>query len=868
MFKQVIFTAFSAVVFVFPIPINAQTIEPSFPGIAEGIGTHFEITDSEYINATLNSSEEIDLRMESMPEIITMMIESVSSSTPSSQITISGFEPLTAYYKYQDNYHNLASFITDENGSYSYTQDLSESHFVFIQPRASTKFIKDDATGGDCSSIGNWDIAAKTCVLTVDVNETIQIDDGGITLDGDGYTITGNSTGYGVYLPPTTDVTVKNLNITNFSFGIFILASRNYNNNARNIIIGNTISNNNRGINLRFSSNSIISKNLISNNDIGILVDFYSENTIVTDNTFLNSGLRFSFSPNNKIYHNNFLNSSTFVYGEFNNLFDNGLSDGGNYWSDFDELAEGCDDANSDGFCDLPYVFDGGQDNYPWISQDGWKLAQKEVPLYTQIRSPYPSIQETESWYDLDYAAGIVGNYACGSKIYQCGCAITSSVMIARYYDITEAQERDVNPGEINEWLKNEPGGYVNGDVNWIAAAKYTDYGIRYEKTDKTTNNYTLLDEYLNKNQPVIAKANAGRGNINSQHFFVIDKKLVSTYGVKDPAWYNTSVLNEGASDSVNYIRDYENGFDGLRIYKKGNGLAQSAITIALGSPAELLITDYQGRKLGKDENNIEYSEIPEAWYFEDGFDDPFGQTSLSQERNKLIQILEPVDGEYQLQVIGTGEGDYTLQSSFYDVQGGINSQEFQSETAPDYIAKYDLLFNSSNSASTTIKLFDEIPPEAEIFFNLDTQELEIKGIDNTTVNPIVSIVEKNKEIIYQIEDEVGNTTKLYFEKIKQKGKEIKAKLEVIQYNDEEIIELEADFKYEWSLDKHTGEIKNLEQKLEVKNQFKIKAKYNHKKDETKIKIKLPDQEEQKQTLSGIVIIKLITKSGVLGFDY
>ncbi|MBI5147861.1 MAG: hypothetical protein HZA37_01780, partial [Parcubacteria group bacterium] len=45
------------------------------PGATEGEGTHFEITDSEYLNITLDSSETIKLSMESIPEMITMMID-------------------------------------------------------------------------------------------------------------------------------------------------------------------------------------------------------------------------------------------------------------------------------------------------------------------------------------------------------------------------------------------------------------------------------------------------------------------------------------------------------------------------------------------------------------------------------------------------------------------------------------------------------------------------------------------------------------------------------------------------------------------------------------------------------------------------
>lgn len=495
----------------------------------------------------------------------------------------------------------------------------------------------------------------------------------------------------------------------------------------------------------------------------------------------------------------------------------------------------------------------------------------KLVPLYTQVRSPYPSDEETFTWSELDYAKGPSGNYNCGSKIKNCGCAIASAVMIARYYDILETQGKDVNPGEINQWL-NDNDGYQNGNVNWISVAQYTGWKIKYEKTDTTISNYALLDEKLINSQPVIAYTTSTRGNIGRSHFFVINNKLTSTYNVKDPAWYNTKTLDESDSyqDKVlaqtAKIRDYENGFDGLRIYKKGDGIAQSAIIIALGSPAELLITDSQGRKIGKDNSGVEYNEIPNASYVEEGFNDPFGEDLAIQEKNKVIQILEPGNGRYELQVIGTGEGSYSLDFNFYDTQGSTTHQEFHSETAPTYIAQYDLLFNASNSASTTIELADEMPPEAEIVFNPTSQKLEIQGVDDITVHPTFSFIENEEGSIYQIQDEAENTTKLFFKKLKQEGKEIKTELEAMQYNNDPIIYTEADLKYEWSLNKD-GAIKELEQMIKSGDVFNIKATYNQQKSETEVKIKQGEQEEIEQTFPGLKIIKLITKSGGLGFS-
>ncbi len=155
--KFVFFLVLIFFTIIFPQFILAQEFKiPSIPGRIESTGTYFEIRDSEYLNITLKSTEEIKVVLESISEMVTMHLESAFGTT-STQINISGFAPQATYHKYEDNYHNHIAFTTDKNGNYSYTQDLSAPHFVFIQPRASTKFIKDDATGGDCSLIGIWE---------------------------------------------------------------------------------------------------------------------------------------------------------------------------------------------------------------------------------------------------------------------------------------------------------------------------------------------------------------------------------------------------------------------------------------------------------------------------------------------------------------------------------------------------------------------------------------------------------------------------------------------------------------------------------------------------------------------------------------
>ena len=70
-------------------------------GMIEGTGTAFELTDSDYLDLSLNSSEQIELRLESVPEMIVMNIEAAEGAS-STLLTLCGFTTSTTYYKYED----------------------------------------------------------------------------------------------------------------------------------------------------------------------------------------------------------------------------------------------------------------------------------------------------------------------------------------------------------------------------------------------------------------------------------------------------------------------------------------------------------------------------------------------------------------------------------------------------------------------------------------------------------------------------------------------------------------------------------------------------------------------------------------------
>jgi len=145
---------------------------------------------------------------------------------------------------------------------------------------ATSYFLRDDATGGSCSQIGVWDPGTKTCTLSNDMNNGIEIADNGLTLDGNGHTIYGPGSSYwpnyyGVYLSGKSGVTVRNVTLRNFYTGIKLVSS------SQNVITTNICSNNSEGLLVDQGSNdNQISANSLTNNWNGLDVNLSNGNQL------------------------------------------------------------------------------------------------------------------------------------------------------------------------------------------------------------------------------------------------------------------------------------------------------------------------------------------------------------------------------------------------------------------------------------------------------------------------------------------------------------------------------------------------------------------------------------------------------------
>jgi len=191
-----------------------------------------------------------------------------------------------------------------------------------------TKFIPGDTT------IGTWDAGSRIYTLTADVHETIQIDENDMILEGNGHRLTGSDT-YGVYFDKRTGVTVRNLTVEGFTYGIYVYSEKwplytPCDNVVTDVSVshcdhgvylthssGNTLANitasyNTHGIHLTYpSAHNILSNNVTSNNDNGIHLQ--SARNTVADNIASDNdcGIRVYGSSHDTLTNNTASNNET-----------------------------------------------------------------------------------------------------------------------------------------------------------------------------------------------------------------------------------------------------------------------------------------------------------------------------------------------------------------------------------------------------------------------------------------------------------------------------------------------------------------------------------------------------------------------------
>ncbi len=302
--------------------------------------------------------------------------------------------------------------------------------------------------------------------------------------------------------------------------------------------------------------------------------------------------------------------------------------------------------------------------------------------------------------------------------IYQWGCNLISGTMIINYFAAQQGKSFRTDPITLNNWMAHNltnnnlgyssgeprddnidaqnPDGHVNfqnpthvdtAEVNPDTLDQYAKANGIDMALDGTThygrnaNNDTLLNKAMCDLNPAMLAVN------NSGHFIDATGKTnvrsIDTWRIHDPL----------SSAPTNLLDSYSNQYNQLMIFKGAK--PRSAILLSLYSPAELIVTDPQGRRTGLDpRSGISYNEIPSSSYGQNFLASDVAPFSVME--SKSLYIDSPQDGPYTIDIIGTGNGTVGIGIAPVD-NNGDGQQTISTDTvAPGVDNAYKLNYSST----------------------------------------------------------------------------------------------------------------------------------------------------------------------------
>lgn len=305
-------------------------------------------------------------------------------------------------------------------------------------------------------------------------------------------------------------------------------------------------------------------------------------------------------------------------------------------------------------------------DNFKVTSLDDETVL--DVPYFSQNDQPWGPTE-------YDHSSSLLND----PTMNRWGCAVTSAAMVLNYHNITnfgtEYQDKNIDPGTLNEWLRNNNGyAYGRGKdgayayIYWNKVSELTKrlesigkapFSLEHKRFGKVDN--VIENLITNEKDPVILGVTNSK---TSGHFIVASGVSASTWSINDPEW-NYQTLE--AFNNTYYQADY---------YKPSH-TDLSYIVGVVNPDVHLLFEDSEGKKIGKILENgqlVEFKQISGATY---EYESPLSNPDNNDQEEKLgtgvnaFYLPQPKEGSYKVYISSVDENSlYTLNLQLFSATG------------------------------------------------------------------------------------------------------------------------------------------------------------------------------------------------------
>lgn len=318
------------------------------------------------------------------------------------------------------------------------------------------------------------------------------------------------------------------------------------------------------------------------------------------------------------------------------------------------------------------------------IGAEGNVVDPLDVPLF---------LQDSEPWGNYFYDGHTAEEATPGNRndMDELGCYTTSGAMIINYLAAEVGVAHRTDPGLLNAAAQGSGGysgtSFVPDFVNTYGEQHNIPIYFHGYLWGRNPANDQRIADYLAAGQPVILKIPA-QPNTPSGHF-------VAATGVTETAGGDlTFAINDPEYGATTLAEYHNNNYHSARLFGDTQK-NESALFVSGHSPIELVITDPLGRKSGYDpRTGTTLAEIPGATYGTVTFGPVDAATAEAEVEAREFHLGDPVEGTYVIEVIGTGDGAYTVHASAFRTGKSMDNREYAGSTTLNEVDRIVLQYD------------------------------------------------------------------------------------------------------------------------------------------------------------------------------